>query len=137
MSAWNPIDIPKMALPPCHVMCQFYVNDGELSCQLYQRSADMGLGVPFNIASYSLLTYMIAAITGLKPGDFIHTIGDAHVYKNHVEPLKKQLLREPKNFPKLEFKRKEEIKEISDFKFEDFDLIGYKCHPGIKMDMAV
>lgn len=137
MSAWNPVDIPKMALPPCHVMCQFYVNDGELSCQLYQRSADMGLGVPFNIASYALLTYMIAAITNLKPGDFVHTIGDAHVYKNHVEPLQKQLEREPKPFPKLNFKRMEEIKEIDDFKFEDFELVGYKCHPTIKMDMAV
>merc|ERR1712066_1029030 len=137
MSAWNPVDIPKMALPPCHVMCQFYVNDGELSCQLYQRSADMGLGVPFNIASYALLTYMIAAITGLRPGDFVHTIGDAHVYKNHVEPLKTQITRQPKPFPKLNFKRLDEIKEIGDFKFDDFELTGYKCHPKINMDMAV
>ena len=112
MSAWNPIDTPKMALPPCHVFSQFYVNqvDNELSCQMYQRSADMGLGVPFNIASYALLTIMIAHVTGYKPGEFIHTIGDAHVYKNHVEPLKEQIERVPREFPVLRIKRGEEIK---------------------------
>lgn len=144
MSAWNPIDIPKMALPPCHVMCQFYVTKGDngqknqLSCQLYQRSADMGLGVPFNIASYALLTYMIAFICDMEPGDFVHTIGDAHVYSNHVEPLKQQLERAPRDFPKLVIKRsRDEIKEIDDFVYEDFEIIGYKPHPSIKMKMAV
>lgn len=101
MSSWNPSDLDKMALPPCHILCQFYVVNGELSCQLYQRSADMGLGVPFNVASYSLLTYMIAHLTDLKPGDFIHTIGDAHVYLNHVDGLLEQLKREPRPFPQL------------------------------------
>lgn len=105
MSAWNPCDIPQMALPPCHCLAQFYVSEGELSCMLYQRSADMGLGVPFNIASYALLTYMIAHITGLKPGDFVHTLGDTHVYLNHVEPLKEQLVRDPRPFPTLKIKR--------------------------------
>ncbi|XP_039263356.2 thymidylate synthase-like [Styela clava] len=135
MCAWNVTDIPKMALPPCHAMCQFYVCDGELSCQLYQRSADMGLGVPFNIASYSLLTYMIAHITGLKPGDFVHTIGDAHVYSNHVEPLNEQLKRVPRPFPLLKIKR--QISNIDDFKYEDFELVNYKPHGKIAMKMAV
>ncbi|XP_037820598.1 thymidylate synthase [Lucilia sericata] len=135
MSAWNPLDIPQMALPPCHCLAQFYVANGELSCQLYQRSADMGLGVPFNIASYALLTYMIAHITGLKPGDFIHTTGDTHVYKNHIEPLKEQLKRKPRPFPKLLIKR--EVKDIEDFKFEDFEIVGYKPYPKIEMEMAV
>ncbi|XP_045126905.1 thymidylate synthase-like isoform X4 [Portunus trituberculatus] len=135
MCAWNVADIDKMALPPCHCLCQFYVANGELSCQLYQRSADMGLGVPFNIASYALLTYMIAHITDLKPGDFVHTLGDAHVYSNHCEALKEQIKREPKPFPKLRIKRK--ITSIDDFKMEDFELDGYKPHPKIKMDMAV
>ena len=137
MSAWNPPDLPKMALPPCHVLSQFYVQDGELSCQLYQRSADMGLGVPFNIASYALLTCMLAEVCGLKPGDFVHTIGDAHVYKNHVDALKIQIAREPRPLPTLSIKRLGEIKEIDEFKFEDFELIGYKPHPSIKMKMAV
>eukprot|EP00057_Strongylocentrotus_purpuratus_P027400 XP_011681874.1 PREDICTED: thymidylate synthase [Strongylocentrotus purpuratus] len=134
-SAWNPPDLPKMALPPCHAFVQFYVCNGELSCQLYQRSGDMGLGVPFNIASYSLLTYMIAHVTGLKPGDFVHTLGDAHVYLNHIEPLKDQLKRVPRQFPKLNIKRK--VTNIDDFKFEDFEIEGYKPYPKITMQMAV
>lgn len=135
MSAWNVPDIPKMALPPCHCLVQFYVADGEVSCQLYQRSADVGLGVPFNIASYALLTHMIAHVTGLKPGDFIHTTGDTHIYRNHVEPLKLQLGREPKPFPKLIFKRN--VNNIDDFKYEDFEIQGYDPYPAIKMEMAV
>uniref|UniRef100_A0A8C0PWE5 Thymidylate synthase n=2 Tax=Canis lupus familiaris TaxID=9615 RepID=A0A8C0PWE5_CANLF len=128
-------DLPLMALPPCHALCQFYVVNGELSCQLYQRSGDMGLGVPFNIASYALLTYMIAHITGLKPGDFIHTLGDAHIYLNHIEPLKIQLQREPRPFPKLRILRR--VEKIDDFKAEDFQIEGYNPHPTIKMEMAV
>uniref|UniRef100_A0A7N5KBZ0 Thymidylate synthase n=1 Tax=Ailuropoda melanoleuca TaxID=9646 RepID=A0A7N5KBZ0_AILME len=128
-------DLPLMALPPCHALCQFYVVNGELSCQLYQRSGDMGLGVPFNIASYALLTYMIAHITGLKPGDFVHTLGDAHIYLNHIEPLKMQLQREPRPFPKLKILRK--VETIDDFKAEDFQIEGYCPHPTIKMEMAV
>uniref|UniRef100_A0A336MFY9 Thymidylate synthase n=1 Tax=Culicoides sonorensis TaxID=179676 RepID=A0A336MFY9_CULSO len=135
MSAWNTSDIPKMALPPCHCLVQFYVANGELSCQLYQRSADMGLGVPFNIASYALLTYMIAHICGLKPGDFVHTTGDTHVYLNHVEPLQEQLKRKPRQFPKLKIKRK--VEKIDDFKFEDFEIEGYNPYPKISMEMAV
>uniref|UniRef100_A0A5F9CL44 Thymidylate synthase n=1 Tax=Oryctolagus cuniculus TaxID=9986 RepID=A0A5F9CL44_RABIT len=135
MCAWNPKDLPLMALPPCHALCQFYVVNGELSCQLYQRSGDMGLGVPFNIASYALLTYMIAHVTGLKPGDFVHTLGDAHIYLNHIEPLKTQLQREPRPFPKLKILRK--VETIDDFKAEDFQLEGYNPHPTIKMEMAV
>ncbi|KAH8323512.1 hypothetical protein KR067_012302 [Drosophila pandora] len=137
MSAWNPLDIPKMALPPCHCLAQFYVSQerGELSCQLYQRSADMGLGVPFNIASYALLTYMIAHVTGLKPGDFVHTMGDTHVYLNHVEPLQEQLEREPRPFPKLVIKR--QVQDIEDFRYEDFEIVDYNPYPKIKMDMAI
>merc|ERR1712198_664151 len=135
MCAWNPADLNKMALPPCHCLVQFYVANGELSCQLYQRSADMGLGVPFNIASYALLTYMIAHVTGLKPGDFVHSFGDAHVYSNHVDALEEQLKREPRPFPTLTMKRK--VETINDFTMEDFELEGYKPHPKIKMDMAV
>ncbi|OXB58405.1 hypothetical protein ASZ78_007773 [Callipepla squamata] len=135
MCAWNPKDISLMALPPCHALCQFYVLNGELSCQLYQRSGDMGLGVPFNIASYSLLTYMIAHVTGLKPGEFIHTLGDAHIYLNHVEPLKVQLQREPRPLPRLRILRK--VEDVSDFKAEDFQIEGYDPHPPIKMEMAV
>lgn len=135
MSAWNPVQIPQMALPPCHCLAQFYVADGELSCQLYQRSADMGLGVPFNIASYALLTYMIAHVTNLKPGDFIHTLGDTHVYLNHVEPLKAQLERKPRPFPQLKFKR--QVASIDDFTFEDLEIVGYDPYPTIKMEMAV
>ncbi|KAK5643795.1 hypothetical protein RI129_007640 [Pyrocoelia pectoralis] len=135
MSAWNPVDIPNMALPPCHCLAQFFVANDELSCLLYQRSADMGLGVPFNIASYSLLTVMLAHVTGLKPGEFIHTLGDTHVYLNHVEPLKEQLQRVPKPFPHLYLKRK--VSSIDDFKLEDFDLVGYNPYPTIKMELAV
>ncbi|XP_068150612.1 thymidylate synthase [Drosophila tropicalis] len=137
MSAWNPLDIPKMALPPCHCLAQFYVSQsrGELSCQLYQRSADMGLGVPFNIASYALLTYMIAHVTGLKPGDFVHTMGDTHVYLSHVEPIKEQLKRIPRPFPKLVFKR--QITDIEDFTYEDIEIVNYNPYPKIQMEMAV
>lgn len=134
MSAWNPPDLPLMALPPCHLMCQFYVAGNKLSCQMYQRSADMGLGVPFNIASYSLLTYMIAHVTNLEPGEFIHTMGDAHVYKNHVEPLKEQLKRDPRPFPKLVIKRK--VENIEDFVAEDFEIVEYKPWATIKMEMS-
>ncbi|BBB06524.1 thymidylate synthase [Rhinolophus gammaherpesvirus 1] len=135
MTTWNPTDLPLMALPPCHLMCQFFVANGELSCQLYQRSGDMGLGVPFNIASYSLLTYMLAHVTKLKPAAFIHTLGDAHVYMNHVEPLKLQLQRTPRPFPKLHITR--DVHDIDDFTVRDFILEGYHPHPTIKMDMAV
>jgi len=135
MSAWNPTDLKEMALPPCHAMCQFYVDNGELSCQLYQRSGDMGLGVPFNIASYALLTVMIAHVCDLKPGDFVHSLGDAHVYSNHIEPLKIQIERTPTAFPTLNIKRK--ITSIDDFKFEDFELVGYKPQAKIAMEMAV
>nr|XP_018671003.1 thymidylate synthase-like [Ciona intestinalis] len=135
MCAWNPVDLPKMALPPCHAFAQFYVCNGELSCQLYQRSADMGLGVPFNIASYSLLTCMIAHVTGLKPGDFVHTLGDAHVYLNHIEPLKEQLKREPRPFPTLKFKR--DVNSIDEITMEDLVLEGYKPHKKIQMEMAL
>ncbi|QDQ69220.1 thymidylate synthase [Colobine gammaherpesvirus 1] len=135
MSAWNPVDMPLMALPPCHVLCQFYVADGEISCQLYQRSADMGLGVPFNIASYALLTYMVAHVTRLKPGDFIHTMGDAHIYKNHVDAIKVQLRREPRPFPRLRIARV--VNSIDDFVSGDFELDGYFPHPVIPMKLAV
>lgn len=135
MSAWNPIDIPEMALPPCHCLAQFFVANGELSCQLYQRSADMGLGVPFNIASYALLTHMIAHVTGLKAGELVHTTGDTHVYLNHVEPLEEQLRRVPKPFPRLHFKRN--VQTIDEFQFEDFEIRGYDPYPTIKMEMAV
>jgi thymidylate synthase len=137
MSAWNPADLSEMALPPCHMFCQFYVDTekNELSCQMYQRSADMGLGVPFNIASYALLTHMIAHVTGRKPGDFIHTIGDAHVYLNHVEALQEQLTREPRAFPKLNMNP--DKTDIDSFVFDDFEVVGYNPHKSIKMKMAV
>jgi len=135
LCAWNPADLDKMALPPCHCLVQFYVAGGELSCQLYQRSADMGLGVPFNIASYALLTVMIAHVTGLKPGEFIHTLGDAHVYCNHIEALETQLEREPREFPQLKIKRK--VDNIEDFTIDDFEVIGYNPHGKIVMAMAV
>lgn len=135
MSAWNPSQLNEMALPPCHALCQFYVCNGELSCQLYQRSADMGLGVPFNIASYALLTYMIAHVTGLKPGDFVHTLGDAHVYTNHCDALEEQIKREPRPFPQLKITR--ETTDIDSITMEDFELTGYKPHPKIAMKMAV
>eukprot|EP00095_Tigriopus_kingsejongensis_P005225 maker-scaffold585_size130225-snap-gene-0.22 protein:Tk05225 transcript:maker-scaffold585_size130225-snap-gene-0.22-mRNA-1 annotation:"thymidylate synthase" len=135
MCAWNPVDLPKMALPPCHCLAQFYVANGELSCQLYQRSADMGLGVPFNIASYALLTHMMAHVTGLKAGEFVHTLGDAHVYNNHAQALKTQLEREPRAFPQIRIKR--EVTDIEDFCFEDLEVTGYDPHPPVQMSMAV
>jgi dihydrofolate reductase / thymidylate synthase len=135
MTAWNPADLDKMALPPCHMFCQFYVANGELSCQMYQRSADMGLGVPFNIASYSLLTAMVAQVCGLRCGDFVHTIGDAHVYVNHVEALQEQLLRVPRAFPTLRLNP--EVTDIDAFQFSDFTIEGYKPDGAIKMKMAV
>ena len=135
VSAWNPGEIDKMKLPPCHVLFQFYVHEGELSCQLYQRSADLFLGVPFNIASYALLTLMVAQVTGLKPGDFVHTFGDLHLYKNHLEQTQLQLSRDPRPWPKM--KLNPEIKNIHDFKYEDFVLEGYDPHPAIKAPVAV
>jgi thymidylate synthase len=135
VSAWNPGEIEQMALPPCHALFQFYVSDGELSCQLYQRSADIFLGVPFNIASYALLTLMVAQVCGLKPGDFVHTFGDLHLYSNHVEQAKLQLSREPRPLPQM--KLNPAVKDIHDFKFEDFELTGYDPHPGIKAPIAV
>jgi len=137
LSAWNPSDLKLMALPPCHMFCQFFVDTdtNELSCQMYQRSADMGLGVPFNIASYSLLTHLIAHVTGRKPGEFIHTLGDAHVYLNHVDALKEQIQRTPRPFPKLVIKG--EKKNIDDFMYEDFEIVGYDPHKSIQMKMAV
>lgn len=135
MTAWNPLDIPKMALPPCHCFVQFYVAGGELSCQLYQRSADMGLGVPFNIASYAILTHMIAHVCGLKAGDFVHTTGDCHVYLNHVSALEEQLKRKPRAFPTLKINR--DIDDIESFEISDFEIIGYEPHPAVKMEMAI
>lgn len=135
VSAWNTADIPKMALAPCHCLFQFYVANGRLSCQLYQRSADLFLGVPFNIASYSMLTMMVAQVTGLEAGEFIHTFGDAHIYKNHLEQVKLQLTREPYPLPKL--KLNPEIKEIDDFDYEDFELVDYQAHPHIKGVVSV
>jgi thymidylate synthase len=135
VTAWNPGELELMALPPCHSLFQFYVCDGELSCQLYQRSADLFLGVPFNIASYALLTLMAAQVCGLKPGDFVHTFGDVHLYQNHVEQAKLQLSREPRSLPQM--KLNSAVKNLHDFKFEDFELIGYDPHPGIKAPIAV
>lgn len=135
MSAWNPVDLNKMALPPCHVLCQFYVENKKLNLQMYQRSGDMGLGIPFNIASYSLLLRMVSHITGYTPGNFVHIIGDAHVYNNHVEAIKKQLTRVPKPFPILKINRT--VNDIENFKLDDFSLIHYSHWPKIKMEMAV
>ena len=135
ISAWNPCEVDKMALPPCHSFMQFYVINGKLSCQLYQRSADIFLGVPFNIASYSLFTMMIAQVCGLKPGEFVHTMGDAHIYSNHVEQIKLQLSREPKKLPTM--KINPNVKSIFDFKIEDFELEGYEPWPRIKGEVAV
>lgn len=134
VSAWNPADVDDMALPPCHCLFQFFVADGKLSCQLYQRSADVFLGVPFNIASYALLTMMVAQVVGLKPGDFVHTFGDAHLYLNHVEQAKTQLAREPLPFPTLKIAPK---RDLFAFEYEDFALEGYAPHPHIKADVAV
>ena len=135
VSAWNPADVDQMALPPCHTMFQFYVSNGELSCQLYQRSADVFLGVPFNIASYALLTMMVAQVCGLKAKDFVHTFGDAHIYSNHVEQAKLQLSREPRMLPQMRINP--DVKSIFDFQYEDFTLENYDPHPHIKADVAV
>ncbi len=135
VSAWNVADIPNMNLPPCHAFFQFYVADGKLSLQLYQRSADIFLGVPFNIASYALLLMMMAQVTGLEAGEFIHTLGDAHIYSNHLEQVKLQLSREPMKLPVMEINP--DVKSIFDFKYEDFNLKGYESHPHIKGDVAV
>jgi thymidylate synthase len=135
VSAWNPAEIEQMALPPCHVLFQFYVQDGELSCQLYQRSADLFLGVPFNIASYALLTLMMAQVTNLQPGDFVHTFGDLHLYKNHLEQAREQLTRECRPLPRMQLNPA--VKNIHDFQFEDFQLVGYDPHPSIKAPIAV
>jgi len=135
MTAWNPRDLPIMALPPCHMMCQFYVANGELSCLMYQRSCDMGLGVPFNIASYALLTCLVAKVCDLKPGDFIHSMGDVHVYLNHIDALKQQLERVPRPFPKLKINT--DKTDIESFTFEDLQLNGYDPHPSIKMELSV
>ncbi|VAW51195.1 Thymidylate synthase [hydrothermal vent metagenome] len=135
VSAWNVGEIENMALPPCHMMFQFYVADGKLSCQLYQRSADIFLGVPFNIASYALLTLMVAQACDLAPGDFVHTLGDAHLYSNHMEQTDEQLSRKPFLLPIM--KINPEVKSIFDFKFEDFELVGYEAHPHIKGAVAV
>ena len=135
VSAWNVADIPNMKLPPCHAFIQFYVTDGKLSCQLYQRSADAFLGVPFNIASYAALTMMIAQVTGLEAGEFIHTLGDAHLYSNHFEQAKLQLTRDPRDLPEL--KLNPDVQTIFDFKFQDFELVNYDPHPHIKAAVAV
>ncbi|KAG9579865.1 hypothetical protein KCV01_g15969, partial [Aureobasidium melanogenum] len=135
VSAWNVGELPKMALMPCHTMFQFYVADGKLSCQLYQRSGDIFLGVPFNIASYALLTHMIAQVTGLAPGDFVHTLGDAHLYSNHIEQAEKQLAREPRKLPRLVLNP--EVTSIFDFRFEDVSIVDYDPHPAIKAPVAV
>ncbi|KPF42381.1 thymidylate synthase [Rhizobium sp. G187] len=135
VSAWNPALVDDMALPPCHCLFQFYVADGKLSCQLYQRSADIFLGVPFNIASYALLTMMIAQVTGLKPGDFVHTLGDAHLYANHFEQAQLQLTRTPKTLPVMQINP--DVKDIFSFKYQDFTLVGYESDSSIKAPIAV
>jgi thymidylate synthase len=135
VSAWNVGEIPRMALPPCHIMFQFYVAGGRLSCQLYQRSCDIFIGIPFNIASYSLLTLMVAQVTGLKPGDFIHTLGDAHIYLNHIDQVKLQLTREPYKLPEMNINPS--VEDIFKFRFEDFNLTNYIAHPHIKGAVSV
>src|SRR6266480_1071124 len=135
VNAWNVGELEKMALPPCHVLFQFYVNDGELSCQLYQRSADLFLGVPFNIASYALLTLMVAQVCALKPGTFVHTFGDLHLYSNHLDQAKLQLSREARPLPQIRLNPT--VQNIHDFKYEDFELVGYDPHPAIKAPIAV
>ncbi|MGQ9620036.1 MAG: thymidylate synthase [Bacteroidales bacterium] len=135
VSAWNVGDLDKMALPPCHVLFQFYVAEGRLSCQLYQRSCDIFIGVPFNIASYSLLTMMVAQVTDLEPGEFVHTLGDAHIYLNHIEQVRLQLNRKP--YPLPEMKINQSVKDIRDFRYEDFELVNYVAHPHIKGEISV
>ncbi|MDX5981958.1 thymidylate synthase [Exiguobacterium profundum] len=135
VSAWNPGQLDEMALPPCHLLFQFYVADGKLSCQLYQRSADTFLGVPFNIASYALLTHMVAHVTGLEVGDFVHTLGDAHIYHNHLEQVELQLSRDPRPLPQLKIVR--DVSSIESFRFEDFEILGYDPHPHIKGEVSV
>jgi thymidylate synthase len=135
VSAWNPVEIGEMALPPCHCLFQFYVAEGRLSCQLYQRSGDTFLGIPFNIASYALLTHMIAHITGLQPGEFVHTIGDAHLYLNHIDQVKLQLTRNPLPLPTLELNPA--VRSIFDFTFQDIKILNYQAHPHIKGAIAV
>ena len=135
VTAWNPADTHRMKLPPCHAFFQFYVADGRLSCQMYQRSADIFLGVPFNIASYALLVLMVAQVCGLKPGDFVHTLGDAHLYLNHLEQAREQVSRAPRAFPRMRLNPG--VRDIADFRFEDFTLEGYDPHPAIKAPIAV
>ena len=135
VSAWNVADIDRMALAPCHAFFQFYVADGKLSCQLYQRSADFFLGVPFNIASYALLTMMVAQVCGLKPGDFVHTFGDCHLYLNHLDQAREQLSREPKMLPRMVINP--DVNSLFDFQYDDFNLVGYEAHPAIKAPVAV
>ncbi len=135
VSAWNVGDVDKMALPPCHTLFQFWVGEGRLSCQLYQRSGDLFLGVPFNIASYALLTLMMAKANGLLPGHFVHTLGDAHLYKNHLDQAREQLGREPRPLPRMEIRR--EVESVLDYRYEDFELVGYDPHPHIKAPIAV
>ena len=135
VTAWNPAEVDQMALPPCHCLFQFYVADGKLSCQLYQRSADVFLGVPFNIASYALLTMMIAQVCGLQPGEFVHTTGDTHIYRNHFEQVATQLSREPRPLPRMRLNP--DVKSLFDFKYEDFTLEGYDPWPAIKAPVAV
>jgi thymidylate synthase len=135
VNAWNVGELDKMNLPPCHILFQFYINEGKLSCQLYQRSADIFLGVTFNIASYALLTMMIAQVTGLEPGDFVHTFGDAHIYNNHIEQVKLQLTRE--TFPLAQMQINPEVNDIFNFKYDDFELLNYQAHPHIKGEVSV
>jgi thymidylate synthase len=135
VTAWNPADVDKMALPPCHCLFQYYVVNGKLSCQLYQRSADVFLGVPFNIASYAMLTHMMAHVTGLKAGEFVHTLGDAHIYLNHLDQVETQLARKPFALPRLVMKR--EVKAIDEFRYEDFEIVNYQSHPSISAPIAV
>ena len=135
VTAWNPADVDRMALPPCHCLFQFYVANGKLSCQLYQRSGDIFIGVPFNIASYALLTHMVAHVSGLKAGEFVHTLGDAHLYLNHLDQANEQLKRVPLALPRLIIKR--DVKEIDAFRFEDFEIAGYQSHPHIAAPVAV
>jgi len=135
VSAWNPADVDRMALPPCHALFQFYVAEGRLSCQLYQRSADLFLGVPFNIASYALLTLMVAQVIGLAPGEFVHTLGDAHLYLNHLDQAREQLTRAPRPFPRMQLNP--EVKDLFGYHYEDFTLIDYHPHPAIKAPIAV